>query len=198
MDFLRAVRKWLQGLHWSVPGAMRTVANDFDAGDVYSPPRTRSHAVVPQRTALSPFHSHLRQWIFLRIRHVQHYRLDRPRPKAALGKELGLPEAAFDAFPNERCTLPAGPCRPRFRRPPLQGWKLRRRRTDIVSWRRRHMGSMAVAANGGSMLVGSRSRRRSPASSSIGPRSVTRVALASQCRREGKYCVHSARVRTLD
>ena len=140
--------------------------NDFDAGDVWYFPRGHGHML--QCLGEQPCHFILifdngyfsEFGTFSITDWIGH------TPKPLLAKNFGLPEAAFDAFPNDEVYFARGPVPPEFRRPRCKGGNFRRRRTDIVSSRRHRTGSMAVAASGGSMPVGSRSRRRSPASSS--------------------------------
>ena len=49
--------------------------------------RPRPHAAMPRRQTLS-FHPDLRQRLFLRVRHVQHHRLDRAHAKATARQDF--------------------------------------------------------------------------------------------------------------
>ena len=74
-------------------------------GDIwYFPARPRPHARVPGRQAL-PLHPDLRQRLFLRVRHVQHHRLDRPHPQGAPGEELRPARIGLRRLPEGRGLL---------------------------------------------------------------------------------------------
>ena len=96
----------MRELHWHataaewafvIDGRVRTTVidpqgyaetNDFDPGDIWYFPRGHGHVLaVPGRRA-DALHSHLRQRLLLRVRHVQHQRLDRPHAEAAACEEL--------------------------------------------------------------------------------------------------------------
>ena len=91
------------------------------------PARPRPHAAMPGRRAV-PLHPDLRQRLLLRVRHLQHHRLDRPRAKAAAGEEL----------------RPAGI---RVRRLPEGGSLFRARQDSAGDAERAAAGPQAAAAN---------------------------------------------------
>ena len=83
---------------------------DFEPGDIWYFPRGHGHCSVASATnnALYP---DLRQRLLLRVRHVQHHRLDRPHPSVAAGQKFGVPKATFANFPKEEVYFAAA--RPR-------------------------------------------------------------------------------------
>ena len=85
------------------------------------PARPRPHARMPGRRAV-PLHPDLRQRLLLRVRHVQHHRLDRPHPQGAAGEELRPARIGLRRLPEGRGLLrPRAQCRPRSRPTPLAG-----------------------------------------------------------------------------
>ena len=128
------------------------------------PPRPRPHARMPRRQAV-PLHPDLRQRLLLRVRHVQHHRLDRPHAQAAAGEELRPARVGLRRrSPRRRSTSPAGRCRPAKPSTPLQGWKLPPRDAQVPAARRsRRTRSTRAAASGASIPSRSRSPRPSPA-----------------------------------
>ena len=84
------------------------------------PPRPRPHAPVPRPRAL-PLHPDLRQRLLLRVRHLQHHRLDRPHAQGAAGQELRPARVGLRRLPQGRGLLrPRARCRPRRAPPNLQ------------------------------------------------------------------------------
>ena len=63
--------------------AGQTETNDFDPGDIWYFPRGHASRARMPRERTDTFHSDFRQRLFFRVRHVQHYRLDRPRTEIA-------------------------------------------------------------------------------------------------------------------
>ena len=94
-------------------------------GDVWYFPRGHGHMLaVPRRQAV-PLHPDLRQRLLLRVRHLQHHRLDRPHAQGAAGQELRPARGGLRRRSRRRrCTSPAGQSPPEKPAPPLQGWKL--------------------------------------------------------------------------
>ena len=146
---------------------------------------TATLARMPRRQAV-PFHSDLRQRLFLRIRHFQHHRLAGPHAsKALLGQEFRSSRSAFDGFPKEEVYFARGRSA-REAAVPLQG-----RETAAPDPQVPHAGPGArirhltkADANGGSAPT------RFPISKTmtgVDPRAragrLTRTALASHCRR---------------
>ena len=86
------------------------------------PARSRSYARMPRGREM-PFRPHLRQRLFLGIRHLQHLRLDRPCSETAFGKNFSLPESIFDGFPKDEVYFAIGAIPPEKPTAPLQGWK---------------------------------------------------------------------------
>ena len=176
----------MRELHWHataaewafvIEGRVRTTVidpqgiaetNDFEPGDVWYFPRGHGHMLaVPGRQAV-PLHPDLRQRLLLRVRHVQHHRLDRPHPQAAAGEELRparvglrrLPEGGSLLRPRPAASGRAGAAAAGLR-------SRRRRRTSIAcSPSRRTAIFTRAAASGGSIPAAFRSPRRSPAWSS--------------------------------
>src|SRR5438309_383636 len=64
------------------------------------PPRPRPPARVPRRRAV-PLRADLRQRLLLRVRHVQHHRLDRPHAQGAAGEEFWRSRVIFRRVPDE-------------------------------------------------------------------------------------------------
>ncbi len=64
----------------------------------------RTHARMPGQRAVS-FHPDLRQRLFLRIRHIQHQRLDRPHAQAAVGQEFRAPRVGLRWLSHQRGLL---------------------------------------------------------------------------------------------
>ena len=96
------------------------------------PPRPRPHARMPRRQAL-PLHPDLRQRLLLRVRHLQHHRLDRPHPQATAGEELRPARSRPSTVsPRRRSISPAASVPPAeaVRRRSRAG-SCRRRRTSI-------------------------------------------------------------------
>ena len=98
--------------------------NDFDAGDVWYFPRGHGHML--QCLGEQPCHFIL---IFdngyfseFGTFSIADWIGHTPRP--LLAKNFGLPEAAFDAFPNDEVYFARGPVPPEIPPTPLQGWKL--------------------------------------------------------------------------
>ena len=89
-------------------------------------------------------------------------------PKPLLAKNFGLPESAFDDFPKEEVYFARGQAAARGAAVPLQGWKLppETHKYRLLA-QPPHCDLSRAAASGGSIPPGSRSRRPSPASSSI-------------------------------
>ena len=98
--------------------------NDFDAGDVWYFPRGHGHML--QCLGEQPCHFILifdngyfsEFGTFSITDWIGH------TPKPLLAKNFGLPEAAFDAFPNDEVYFARGPVPPEIPPAPLQGWKL--------------------------------------------------------------------------
>ena len=98
--------------------------NDFDAGDVWYFPRGHGHML--QCLGEQPCHFILifdngyfsEFGTFSITDWIGH------APKPLLAKNFGLPEAAFDAFPNDEVYFARGPVPPEIPPAPLQGWKL--------------------------------------------------------------------------
>ena len=134
------VAKPLEQLHWHataaewafvIEGRVRTTVidpqgnaetNDFEPGRrLVLPPRPRPHARVPGRRAV-PLHPDLRQRLLLRVRHVQHHRLDRPHPEGAAGEELRPARVGLRRLPQGRGLLrPRAGAARRSPPTPLQG-----------------------------------------------------------------------------
>ena len=128
------------------------------------PARPRPHARMPRRQAV-PLHPDLRQRLLLRVRHVQHHRLDRPHARRRCWRRTSAcPSRPSTASRRRRSTSPAGQCRPRSRPMPLQGWKLppltHKYRLLAQPPHATYQGRPRVA---GRFHAVSRSRRRSPA-----------------------------------
>ena len=87
---------------------------------------------VPGRQAV-PLHPDLRQRLLLRVRHVQHHRLDRPRPEAAAGEELRPARVGVRRLPQGGGLLrPRRRSRPQTAADAAAGLRsCRRRRTSI-------------------------------------------------------------------
>ena len=107
-------------------------------GDVWYFPRGHGHMLaVPGRQAV-PLHPDLRQRLLLRVRHVQHHRLDRPHAQGAAGEELRPARVGLRRLPQGRGLL-----RPRHaaarasRRRRCRAGSCRRRRTSTACWRSR-------------------------------------------------------------
>ena len=83
--------------------------NDFEPGDVWYFPRGHGHMLaVPGRRAL-PLHPDLRQRLLLRVRHLQHHRLDRPRPEGRSWRRTSAsPSRPSTGSRRRRSTSPAG------------------------------------------------------------------------------------------
>ena len=62
--------------------------NDFDPGDVWYFPRGHAHSLACLDEEAVSFHPDFRQWIFLRVRHLQYHRLAGPRLEGASGQEF--------------------------------------------------------------------------------------------------------------
>ena len=86
------------------PGRVRGDERLRAGGRVVLPARPRPHARMPGRRAV-PLHPDLRQRLLLRVRHVQHHRLDRPHPQAAVGEELRPSRIGLRRVPEERGVL---------------------------------------------------------------------------------------------
>ena len=151
----------MRELHWHataaewafvIEGRVRTTVidpagfaetNDFEPGRrLVLPPRARPHAAVPGRQAV-PLHPDLRQRLLLRVRHVQHHRLDRPHPKAAAGQELRLARVGLRRLPEGRGLLcPRQAAARSSRRCRCRAGSCRRRRTSTACWRSRRTASI--------------------------------------------------------
>ena len=113
----------MRELHWHataaewafvIEGRVRTTVidpqgyaetNDFDPGDVWYFPRGHGHMLrMPRRQAL-PLHPDLRQRLLLRVRHVQHHRLDRPHAQGAAGEEFRPARVGLRRLPEGRGLL---------------------------------------------------------------------------------------------
>ena len=98
--------------------------NDFGPGDIWYFPRGHGHVHRDARRRAMPFHSDLRQRLLLRVRHLQHQRLDRARAEGAAREEFRrCRPRPSTAFRRRKSTSPRAQSRPRCRRKPLQGWK---------------------------------------------------------------------------
>ena len=132
----------MRELHWHataaewafvIEGRVRTTVidpqgyaetNDFDAGDVWYFPRGHGHML--QCLGEQPCHFILifdngyfsEFGTFSIADWIGH------TPKPLLARNFGLPEAAFDAFPNDEVYFARGPVPPEIPPAPLQGWKL--------------------------------------------------------------------------
>ena len=62
--------------------------NDFEPGDIWYFPRGHGHSIQCLGDKPCHFILDLRQRLLLRVRHVQHHRLDGPRAQGAAGEEL--------------------------------------------------------------------------------------------------------------
>ena len=128
------------------------------------PPRPRPHAPVPRRQAL-PLHPDLRQRLLLRVRHLQHHRLDRPHPQGPPGEELRPARVGLRRLPQGRGLLrPRAGAARASRRPTSQGSEAAAADAQVPAARPgARTRSTRAAASGGSAPTGSRSRRPSPA-----------------------------------
>ena len=130
-------------------------------------PRSRSHAAVSRRQALS-FHSDLRQRLLLRIRHVQHHRLGRPHPKAAAGEELRPARGGVRSVPQGRSVLCPRQAASRGAGGSAAGVEVAAGNAQISPARAAAAWHLSrAAASGGSIPAASRSPKRSPALCSI-------------------------------
>ena len=132
----------MRELHWHataaewafvIEGRVRTTVidpqggaetNEFEPGRrLVLPPRPRPHAGMPGRRAHA-LHPDLRQRLLLRVRHLQHHRLDRPHAQGrSWRKTSACPSRPSTASRRRRSTSPAARCRPEKPAVPLQGWK---------------------------------------------------------------------------
>ena len=132
----------MRELHWHataaewafvIEGRVRTTVidpqgyaetNDFDPGDVWYFPRGHGHMLQclgdqPCHFILIFDNGYFSEFGTFSITDwIGH------TPKPLLAKNFGLPEAAFDTFPNEEVYFARGPVPPESRPAPLQGWKL--------------------------------------------------------------------------
>ena len=98
--------------------------NDFDAGDVWYFPRGHGHMLQclgdqPCHFILIFDNGYFSEFGTFSITDwIGH------TPKPLLARNFGLPEAAFDAFPNDEVYFARGPVPPAIPPAPLQGWKL--------------------------------------------------------------------------
>ena len=99
--------------------------NDFEPGDIWYFPRGHGHVIeTPGRPAV-PLHPGLRQRLLLRVRHLQHHRLDRPRAEGTAGEELRPARVDLRQLSQRRGLFRQGQGSVRrVAAPPLQGWKL--------------------------------------------------------------------------
>src|SRR6185437_15272310 len=88
-------------------------------------------------------------------------------PPALLAKNFGLPEAAFATFPKEEVYFARGKPPPEEPSVPLQGWKLPPETHKYRLLAQPPHDTYRAVASGASIPPASRSRRPSPASSSI-------------------------------
>ena len=147
------------------------------------PARPRPHAPVPGRQAL-PLHPDLRQRLLLRVRHVQHHRLDRPRPPSRCWRRTSAcPNRPSTTSRRRRSISPAASRLRPSRRRRCRAGSCRRRRTISAAGAAAARRSIGAAASGGSTPAASRSRRPSPAWCSTSSPARCGAALAPQCRR---------------
>ena len=69
--------------------------------------RLSARTVLPRQYAV-PFHPDFRQRVFLRVRHVQHYRLAGHASPKLLAKNFGVAEATFAGIPKEKAYFVRG------------------------------------------------------------------------------------------
>ena len=96
------------------------------------PARPRPRARDARRQAL-PFHPRVRQRLLLRVRHLQHLRLDRPRAEGAAGEELRRARRDLRQLPEGRRSIsPRARSRPRSRRRRCRDGRSRRSPTNTA------------------------------------------------------------------
>ena len=139
---------------------------------------------VPRRRAV-PLHPDLRQRLLLRVRHVQHHRLDRPHAEGAAGQELRPAGVGVRRLPEGRSLLRPRPAAARrSRRCRCRAGSCRRRRTSTACSPSRRTGTiqgrprMARRFDPLPDLEDDHRRRPRPRA-----RRAARAALASQRRR---------------
>ena len=116
----------MRELHWHataaewafvIEGRVRTTVidpqgnaetNDFEPGDVWYFPRGHGHMLECLGDEPCSLHPDLRQRLLLRVRHLQHQRLDGPHAQAAPGQELRRPRVDLRRVPEEGGVLRAG------------------------------------------------------------------------------------------
>ena len=146
--------------------------------------RPRPHARVPGRQAV-PLHPDLRQRLLLRVRHLQHHRLDRAHAARRCWRRISACRSRRStSFPKEEVYFARGTLPPAEPSAPLQGWKLppQTHKYRLLA-QPPHRDLSRAAASGASTPAGSRSRRRSPASSSTSIPARCGAALAPHRRR---------------
>ena len=159
----------MRELHWHataaewafvVSGRVRTTTidphgyaetNDFEPGDIWYFPRGYGHVLCCLGDQPTPLHPHLRQRLLLRVRHVQHQRLDRPRAQAALGQKLRPAGVGIRWLPHQRGLLRQGgdSLEPNSRRI-CKASSRRPTRTNSACSPNRHTRFTRAAANGAS------------------------------------------------
>jgi oxalate decarboxylase len=131
----------MRELHWHataaewafvIEGRVRTTVidphggaetNDFEPGDVWYFPRGHGHMLEclgdqPTHFILIFDNGYFSEFGTFSISDwIGH------TPKALLAKNFGLPESAFDGFPNDEVYFARGPVPPEKPATPLQGWK---------------------------------------------------------------------------
>ena len=160
--------------------------NDFEPGDVWYFPRGHGHMLaVPRRQAL-PLHPDLRQRLLLRVRHVQHHRLDRPHAARRCWPRISAcPKRPSTTFPRDEVYFARGAAAARAAADAAAGLEAAAGDAQVPAARpaaARHLSR--AAASGASISTPfpdlEDDHRRRPRSRS---RRAARAALASQRRR---------------
>ena len=95
--------------------------NDFEPGDVWYFPRGHGHMLRMLGERAMPLRAHVRQRLFLGVRHLQHQRLDRAHPEAAVGEELRPAAIDLRWVPHARSVSAHGAVPPQRAAPALAG-----------------------------------------------------------------------------